>query len=344
MHKKANSRRNSWPILGPATAFFKFPPKSPERVLKTLHGDDRLFAEAEIALARCDFCRARELYEALPASSRYSFAFLRIGVVSAVGLGDMKLLDLVLKKAANLCASAKGDRSEQMLADIVDGWVKRWFWLPTGYPDWILRFDFAGLPAVWRHPAAYLGVMARMNMGQFESAYAAAALLMCFDASVGATGPWITAANAYLRMARAVACRETGRTEEMRKWLTDMIRELAPHEFFLPFIIFMHSLRRSPVEEILAEVAPDKIAQYRTLSSTYFANMIRARNHITGEKISEELSCREFYLAMLMKRGFTYKELAKRSGLSIGRIKNLLLVIYQKLGIHTRSELDDLVW
>lgn len=344
MQKNANKRSRPLPFVGPATSFFEFPADDPECVLRELCGEDRLFAEAEIAVARCDFVRARELYCALSTSKRYFLAAVRIGVVAAIGVGDLRLLDSVLKTVAQLRESVKDDQTGQKLADIVENWVRQWLWLPTGYPEWISRFDFTDLPKVWRHPASYLGVMARLNAGQFESAYAAAALLMSFDETVDGSGTCLTAAKAYLRMARAIACRETGREDEMRRWLSEVIRELAPHGFLMPFILFMHGSHKSPVVEILSEVAPGEVSRLRELSRTYFANLVRARNHVKGEKATDELSFREFYLAMLLKRGFSYKQLADRFGLSVGRVKNILLELYQKLHIHSRSEIDDLVW
>ena len=312
--------------------------------MRELGGEDRLFSESEIALARCDFARVRELYGKLATTDRYFLASTRMGVVSAIGLGDLALLDSILKRLAQYRASVEHDPQGKMLADIIESWIRQWLWLPTGYPEWILRFDFRELPKVWWHPASYLGVMARLNAGQFESAYASAALLMSFDEKVGVSASGLTAARAHLRMARAIACRETGRTDEMRKWLSEVIRELAPHGFFLPFLIFLHCRHKSPVEEILAEVVPEEVARYRALGRSYFINLIRARNHLTGEKTTDELSLREFYLAMLLKRGLSYKELADRFGLSVGRIKNILLVLYQKLHIHARSGIDGLVW
>ena len=344
MRKKSDKCKYTLPFIGPATACFKFRAEDPECTFRELRGDDRRFAEAEIALACCDFAHSRELFDALSRSDRYFLAAVRIGVVSAIGLGNLRFLDSVLKKVAQYRASVKGDSMGQILADITESWVRQWLWQPTGYPEWIMRFDFGELPKALWHPSAYLGVMARMNAGQFESAYATAALLMGFDESVGESGSRLTAASAYLRMARAIACRETGREDEMRKWLSSVICELAPHGFLLPFLLFMHGRHKSPTEEILAEVAPGEVARYRDLSRSYFANLIRARNHITGEKTTDELSPREFYLAMLLKRNFSYKELADRFGLSVGRIKNILLVLYQKLHIHSRSEIDGLVW
>lgn len=330
--------------IGPATAFFRFPPDDPVRVLCGLQGEDRLFAEAEIALARCDFSCARELYDRLSASDRYALSSVRIGVAAAIGLGDLRFLDAVLKKVKRFRTSVGDDPTGRMLADIVESWVRQWLWLPTGYPEWISRFDFSDLPKDLRHPASYLGVMARLNAGQFESAYAAAALLMSFDEAVGEPESCLTAASAYLRMARAIACRETGREDEMRKWLADVVRELAPHGFLLPFMIFLHCRHKSPAEEVLSEVAPAEVRRYKELSRSYFTNLIRARNRITGETATDELSPREFYLAMLLKRGLSYKELADRFGLSVGRIKNILSVLYQKLQIHARAEIDRLVW
>ena len=313
--------------------------------MRELHGDDRLFAETEIASARCDFVRVRELFgELSKSSSRYALASLRFGVVAAIGLGDLRFLDAVLLKMAQFRASVMDDPKMCFLADIVDSWLKRWLWLPTGYPDWILRFDIADLPQQWRPLAAYLGAMARLNAGQFESAYATAALLMNFDATVGESESRMTAGSAYLRIARAIACRETGRLAEMRKWLSGVVHELAPHGFLMPFLIFMHSSRKSPVEELLVEVAPGEIPRYRELSRTYFVNLIRARNHLTGERTTDLLSYREFYLAMLLKRKISCKELAERFDLSTGRIKNILSNLYQKLQIHSRSQIDELVW
>ena len=106
----------------------------------------------------------------------------------------------------------------------------------------------------------------------------------------------------------------------------------------------MHSTHKSPVEELVAEIAPDNVPRYRELSKRYFTNLIRARNHYTGERVTTVLSFREFYLAMLLKRDMSYKELSERFGITVGRTKNIVSAIYDKLGIHSSGELRDLVW
>lgn len=336
--------RSQLPPIGPATNFYDFPADDPEKAVRSLGGEERIFAEAELALIRCDFARARDLCEKLWRSERYSMAAIRIAVIAAIGLGDLPLLDGILARITKIRLSSSDELVKELVADVVEGWLSQWLWLSDGYPEWILRFDFRGIPESLRHPAAYLGVMARLNAGQFEAAYAAAALMMGFDKTVARHEGYLTAAKTYLRMARAISCRETGRMDEMHKWLEEVIRELAPHGILLPFLLFMSGSRKAPTEEILAEVAPNEVARYRKLRRSYFVNLIRARNHITGEKVSEALSIREFYLAMLLKRGLSYKELADRFDLSVGRIKNLLQELYQKLNIHSRAQIKTHVW
>ena len=106
----------------------------------------------------------------------------------------------------------------------------------------------------------------------------------------------------------------------------------------------MHSTHKSPVEAQIAEIAPDSVSRYRELSKRYFANLIRARNHYTGEHMTTALAFREFYLAMLLKRDMSYKDLSERFGITVGRTKNIVSAIYDKLGIHSCGELRNLVW
>ena len=327
------------PEIGPATMKFAFPWRDPDSVLKGLRGDDRLFAQAELAVVRCDFKAAKELYGQLVKSPRYFQAAVRFGVILAVGLGDVGLFDEVVGRLAVLRRTA-GDSAMQLSVDLAEGWLHQWLWIPTGYPEWIRRFDLENVPEQWRDSAAYLGARAYLVRGEFESAYAAAALMMNYEGP----GRNVTARDVYLMLTRAVACRETGREAEMERWLGVVVRKLAPHGFLLPLLLFMHGRAKSPVEELLGEIRPDLVPRFREINLSYYKNLIRLRNHYLGECVTDGLSLREMYLGMLLKRGLSYGELAKRFGITVGRLKNVVSKVYEKLGIHSRSELKDLVW
>ena len=336
---KPAASRNDLPVIGPATDFWLFPSRNPDLALKELEGAVRTFCEAELAIARCDFNRGKAQAGQLLGDDRHVLAAVRIGLIAAVGLGDLKFFDQVLRSLEEYRRRAPSARSA-LGAEITVAWLRQFLWLPTGYPEWMCRFDLSDIPDPWRAAVAYLGVKIRIAQGSFESAYAAASLFLNF----GCPQQDLSAATSHAKMACAVACRETGRTEEMMKWLDEAVRMLAPHGFFLPFLLFMHSSHKSPVEELIAEIAPEQVPRYRELSTHYFANLIRARNHYVGEHVTAALSFREFYLAMLLKRDMSYKELSARFEVTVGRMKNIVSSIYDKLGIHSSGELRDLVW
>ncbi len=130
----------------------------------------------------------------------------------------------------------------------------------------------------------------------------------------------------------------------MLKWLEAVVCKLAPHGFLLPLLLFMHGAAKSPVEDLLGEIRPDLVPRFREINQSYYKSLIRFRNHYLGECVTDRLSLREMYLGMLLKKGMSYGELAKRFGITAGRMKNVVSKVYEKLGIHSRSELKDIVW
>ena len=336
---KPSASRNDLPVTGLASDSRLFPPRNPDSALKGLKGAGRTFCEAELALARCEFDRAKVLAEQLLGDDKYIFVAVRMGLIAAIGLGDLKFFDQVLRSLEEYRRRAPSVQSA-LGVEIAVSWLRQFLWLPTGYPEWMCRFDLSDIPEPWRASVAYLGVKILIAQGSFESAYSAASMFLNFVCP----RQDISIANSYAKMACAVACRETGRTVEMMKWLNEMVQLLIPHGFLLPFLLFMHSSHKSPVEELVAEIAPDRVAWLRKASKDYFANLVRARNHYTGEHVTTELSFREFYLAMLLKRNMSYKELSERFGVTVGRTKNIVSSIYDKLEIHSSGELRELVW
>lgn len=336
---KLSADRNDLPVIGPATDLKLFPRRNPDLALKGLEGPARTFCEAELAIARCDFSRGKTLAEKLLGDDKYVLVAVRLGLIAAVGLGDLKFFDQVLRSLGEYRRRAPSARSA-LGVEITVAWIRQFLWLPTGYPEWMCRFDLSDIPEPWRAAVAYLGVKIRICQGSFESAYAAASLFLNFVCPQQD----ISAACSHAKIACAVACRETGRTKEMMKWLDEAAQMLVPHGFLLSILLFMHSSHKSSVEELIAGIAPGQVPRYRELSKCYFVNLIRARNHYTGEHVTTALSFREFYLAMLLKRDLSYKELSERFGITVGRTKNIVSSIYDKLGIHSCGELRDLVW
>ena len=98
------------------------------------------------------------------------------------------------------------------------------------------------------------------------------------------------------------------------------------------------------MEDAIREVSPEAVAQVRRLAPQFFANLIRFRNHFTGEKVTTALTPREFYIALELCDGHSYKDLAEKLDLSASRIAKQVQTIFSKLGINRKDQLAKFVW
>ena len=63
-----------------------------------------------------------------------------------------------------------------------------------------------------------------------------------------------------------------------------------------------------------------------------------------GEKVTTALTPREFYIALELCDGHSYKDLAEKLDLSASRIAKQVQTIFSKLGINRKDQLAKFVW
>ena len=116
-----------------------------------------------------------------------------------------------------------------------------------------------------------------------------------------------------------------------------------PLGIVLPFLGVMLG-PKSVLERALAEDAPELLKKVKKLTNGYFRNLVKYHNRYTGDSVSEELRPREFFLALSLKRGLRYKEIAERMGIAQGRVHNMAVEIYEILGIRRGAKIGNQVW
>ena len=72
-------------------------------------------------------------------------------------------------------------------------------------------------------------------------------------------------------------------------------------------------------------------------------NWIIFHNQFTKDNITLILSLREYHLAVLVARRVPYAKIAKQYGISVGRLKNIMLEIREKLFLSNREELEKFI-
>jgi len=77
------------------------------------------------------------------------------------------------------------------------------------------------------------------------------------------------------------------------------------------------------------------------LTRTYNTSWYQVYNQKTKSKVSNELTPTEFTIAMLYSRNWRAKEIASHMHISERTVTNYIQVIYEKLNINGRKELEN---
>lgn len=321
------------PLVGLGTCYRGFDRKNPDRALKGHRGSLRRLFETELAIARCEFERLKGYYEELDMRDPIYLAGVTNSVVGALGRGDLRLFERILKDLHGY-AEMNPNPYAKLGREITEAWIRQFLWVRKGYPEWMSRINLTAIPEEWKRQCAYLGVKGMLCRKNYDTAYASATMLLNFDSRRDA----LAAFPVYERLVCAIACHELGRKEEAFFWFRQTVEQTCPHGIILPYLLL--AARLGPLmEDVILEVSPEAVAKVRRLAPTFFRNVIRFHNRFTGENLTTALLPREFYLAEQLCDGYSYKEIAEKLNVSLGRVNNVVSRIYKKLGVHGKEQL-----
>ena len=147
-----------------------------------------------------------------------------------------------------------------------------------------------------------------------------------------------TTTDIYLRVTCAVACYCLERDDEARRWLLEAMRICLPHGFITPFaevVTALGGLMEQCLEREFPACRDAVLGQWKRT----WKNWIAFHNRFTKDNITLMLTLREYHLALLVAQRVPYAKIARQHGISVGRLKNIMLEIYEKLYISGREEL-----
>ena len=325
------------PLVGPITYYL--PIKNGCPCKDGLTGELRLIAEAETRIVRGEFKGMDRFYAAIRKDGRNFLTAAGVALFGAIGSDDPFLFDAVIKDIAAY-PSRYGTPEAKLAVEIVMVWVRNFLHTPMECPEWLVNFDLAFLPGEWRRQVAFLGVTCLVRKGEYKAAAVLAESLLNLDAEREVKA---SAADMYLKMAKATICRDEGRLEDSERWCRAVVESAKHLGIVLPFLGVVMG-PKSAMERALAEDAPELLAKVKKLTNGYFRNLVKYHNRYTGDRVSDELTPREFYLAQSLKRGLRYKEIAERLGVSVANVHNLIVVVYEKLHIRSNRSIGGKVW
>ena len=315
------------------------PSHNPDAILKIVKEEKpRLQYEGELAYLQGDFARAMCCYDKTEGDEAARLRASLVAVASAISLGDYPVylkIEAYLKSyvAASRCSDSSAI-AELALASVAVSVAA-----PNMVPTWLSEGDFsASLAQVRPTYILYLRAKYFMCIGKYEITLAVAQTALTFCAPERG----ITFSEIYLRVVCALACHCLGRENEAKRWLLEAMRIALPHGFITPFAENVSDFG-GLVEQCLEEAFPDCFDAVIRQWECTVKNWITFHNHFTKDNITLILSLREYHLAQLVARRIPYAKIARQFNISVGRLKNIMLEIYEKLFISSRDELTQYV-
>jgi DNA-binding CsgD family transcriptional regulator len=342
--RPADKRHRKQPVLRPslsedlahllAATADVMPYANPDAILDTVSEERvRLPYEGDIAYLRGDFLKTIACFQKTRGDDAARLRICPITIAAAISLGDYSTyteIETYLKRIAEIHkGSIAAALAEHALATAAVSIIA-----PNMAPDWLKEGNLSALAPQARPNALYLRAKYFQCLGNYDAMLGVAqtALTLC------ANPHGFTTTDIYLMVTCAVAFHCFGRDDEARHCLLKAMRLVLPHGFITPFAEVVTALG-GLVEQCLEQEFPAcREAVLKQWNSTW-KNWITFHNRFTKDNITLMLTLREYHLALLVAHRVPYADIARQHGISVGRLKNIMLEIYEKLYISGREEL-----
>jgi DNA-binding CsgD family transcriptional regulator len=315
------------------------PTSDPDAILKIVKEErSRLQYEIELSYLRGDFVHAMRCCDKTERDEAARLRASLVAVAAAISLGDYpayRKIEAYLKS----CVGAGRDSDSSAVAELALASVTVSVTAPDMVPRWLSEGDFSAFPAqVKPQYMLYLRAKYFICIGKYEIALAVAQTALTFGSP-----EWeVTFPEIYLRIVCALTCHCLGRGNEARRRLLEAMRIALPHGFVTPFAEHISDFG-GLMEQCLEEAFPDCCDAVTGQWKRTVKNWITFHNHFAKDNITSILSLRECHLAQLVAQRVPYTKIAKQFNISVGRLKNIMLKIYEKLFISSRDELAQYV-
>ena len=339
-----DKRRRPQPVTQPplsdelarilAATTVAMPHENPDAILDTVNEERmRLQYEGEIAYLRGDFKATMACFQKTEGNDAARLRVCPVTIAAAISLGDYRAyteIDTYLKQCVKIHrGSGAAAFAELALATAAVSIIA-----PKMAPDWLKEGDLSALPLQARSNALYLRVKYFQCLHKYDTMLAVAQTALTLTAQPQG----FTMTDIYLRVTCAVACHCLEHDDEARRRLLEAMRLALPHGFITPFAEAVTTLG-GLVEQCLEQEFPVFRETILEQWKCTWKNWITFHNQFTKDNITLMLSLREYHIALLVARRVPYAKIAKQHCISVGRLKNIMLEIYEKLCISGRNEL-----
>ena len=144
----------------------------------------------------------------------------------------------------------------------------------------------------------------------------------------------------YCNIICAIDCINLLQLEKAGEYIKKAWDLAIPYCMYMPFVEH-YSILQGLLENNIKKHDVENYDKIIALTRTYNTSWYQVYNQKTKSKVSNELTPTEFTIAMLYSRNWRAKEIAAHMHISERTVTNYIQVIYEKLNINGRKELEN---
>ncbi len=310
------------------------PIHNPDAILGTVKEERfRLQYEGELAYLRGDFEHTMRCYQRNKGDDASRLRASLMAVAAAISLGDYSAYT-ELESYLKYCIEAHRGSNIATIAELALASVAVSVNAPGLVPDWLKEGDLSDRSVLKTPYVFYLRAKYFFDIGRYEAMLTVAQTAL----ALGSLEQTITFTNIYLMVTCAIACYNLENLDAAKRWLTEVMRICIPYGFITPFSETITHLG-GLVEQCLEQEFPDYYYPVINQYKLTVKNWVAFHNDFAKDNVTFILSLREHHIATLVARHVPYAKIAKQHYISVGRLKNIMTEIYDKLCISGRDEL-----
>ena len=317
-----------------AATCLRMPLENPDMILRDVKEERfRLQYEGELSYLRGDFVNTMRCCQRTEGDDASRLRASMMGVAAAISLGDYRAYT-ELESYLNGCIEAYTGSNIAIVAELALASVAVSVNAPGLVPHWLKEGDLSDRSVLKTPYVCYLRAKYFFCICRYEAMLTVAQTAL----TLGLEEQTITFTDIYLMITCAIACCHLDRREDARHWLMQSMHICMPHGFITPFAETIAELG-GLVEQCLEQEFPDYYNSVIEQFERTVQNWIAFHNDFAKDNITYILSLREYHIAKLVARRVPYSKIAKQHYISVGRLKNIVTEIYDKLCISGRDEL-----
>lgn len=321
-----------------AATCIPMPINNPDAILDVVKEEQfRLQYEGEIAYLRGDFKHTIRCYQRNAGDDVLRIRASLMAVAAFISIGDYRAYTEIERYLKDCIEFYKGSDTA-VIAELALASVAVSVVAPGMVPDWLREGDLSSRPILKIPYVFYLRAKYFFGIGRYESMLTVAQTAL----TLGEHEQTITFTDIYLMVTCAIACYHLERYDEAKRWLAKVMRICLPHGFITPFSELISELGGF-VEQCLEQEFPEYYDSVIEQWKPTVKNWVAFHNDFAKDNISLILSLREHHIATLVAKRIPYNKIAGQYNISVGRLKNIVTEIYDKLCISSRDELAEYI-